>query len=126
VPLANCSLSASLELTLVQVYGKAALNMTLSDGAKLLLEALQESDEPLYVSSWGGTNTLAQALQYLANNLSPTDAAIQRAKLRVYTISDQDDTGAWIRAKFPDLHFIVSVHRWDDCEWFDDTPFPPK
>ena len=30
------------------------------------------------------------------------------AKLRVYTISDQDDSGIWIRNNFPDLFYIVS------------------
>ena len=29
-------------------------------------------------------------------------------KLRVYTISDQDDTGTWIRREFPTLFYIVS------------------
>ncbi|MDM7925288.1 MAG: DUF1593 domain-containing protein, partial [bacterium] len=30
------------------------------------------------------------------------------SKLRVYTISDQDDSGIWIRNHFPDLFYIVS------------------
>jgi hypothetical protein len=30
------------------------------------------------------------------------------AKLRVYSISDQDDAGPWIRKEFPDLFYIVS------------------
>jgi hypothetical protein len=30
------------------------------------------------------------------------------AKVRVYTISDQDDSGPWIRKEFPDLFYIVS------------------
>jgi hypothetical protein len=29
-------------------------------------------------------------------------------KLRVYTISDQDDAGRWLRLEFPDLFYIVS------------------
>ncbi|CRK26750.1 hypothetical protein BN1708_014679 [Verticillium longisporum] len=44
----------------------------------------------------------------------PADqAASLRAKLRVYTISDQDDTSAWIRAEFPDVFYISSVHAWN-------------
>ncbi len=30
------------------------------------------------------------------------------SKLRVYTISDQDDSGPWIRKTFPTLFYIVS------------------
>ena len=30
------------------------------------------------------------------------------AKLRVYTISDQDDSGPWIRKNFPELFYIAS------------------
>jgi hypothetical protein len=30
------------------------------------------------------------------------------AKVRVYTISDQDDSGQWIRKEFPDLFYVVS------------------
>ena len=32
------------------------------------------------------------------------------AKLRVYSISDQDDSGPWARAMFPQLFWIASVH----------------
>jgi len=28
------------------------------------------------------------------------------AKLRVYSISDQDDAGPWMRREFPGLHYI--------------------
>jgi hypothetical protein len=30
------------------------------------------------------------------------------SKLRVYTISDQDDSGPWIRKSFPNLFYIAS------------------
>lgn len=33
--------------------------------------------------------------------------------MRVYAISDQDDTGAWIRNTFPDIFYIASVHAWN-------------
>ncbi len=33
------------------------------------------------------------------------------SKLRVYTISDQDDSGAWMRKNFPTLFYIVSPGR---------------
>jgi hypothetical protein len=30
------------------------------------------------------------------------------AKLRIYSISDQDDAGPWMRREFPELFYIVS------------------
>jgi hypothetical protein len=94
------------------LYGQEALEtgVPLSDGAKLLIETLDESDEPLWVLCWGGTNVLAQALQHTKDRL---DHAKLRNKLRVYAISDQDDTGAWIRLQFPDVMYINSVHGWN-------------
>ncbi|RTE84574.1 hypothetical protein BHE90_000943 [Fusarium euwallaceae] len=38
------------------------------------------------------------------------EAAQLRSRLRVYAISDQDDTGDWIRTSFPDVLYIVSIH----------------
>lgn len=99
------------------MYGKEALSpdQPLSSGAKLLLDNLDESSEPLWVLCWGGTNALAQALQYARSKRNPEDLASLIARLRVYAISDQDDTGAWIRAQFPDVFYIVSLHGW--CQY---------
>ena len=99
-------------LMLHQLYGKEALkpDVALSDGAQLLINTLDESEEPLWVLCWGGTNVLAQALQHTN---SRSDHAKLRSKLRVYAISDQDDTGAWIRLQFSDVLYINSVHGWN-------------
>ncbi|KAF2173882.1 hypothetical protein M409DRAFT_16151 [Zasmidium cellare ATCC 36951] len=88
------------------LYGKEALepDVPLSEGAKLLIERLDESDRPLWILCWGGTNFLAQALQHSAR---------LRSKMRVYALSDQDDTGAWIRHRYPDIFYIASVHGWN-------------
>ena len=39
------------------------------------------------------------------------------SKLRVYTISDQDDSGFWIRTRFPDLFYIVSPGGYGNGTW---------
>jgi hypothetical protein len=96
-----------------QAYGKAALSIAPSEGALLLVQRLEESEEPLWVPAWGGINTLAQALQYIQDNYSADDAAALRSRLRVYAISEQDDSGPWIRANFPDVFYIVSIHAWN-------------
>ncbi|KAJ5197570.1 hypothetical protein N7449_008049 [Penicillium cf. viridicatum] len=41
------------------------------------------------------------------------DAVALRSKLRIYTISDQDDSGVWLRTTYPDLFYISSVHGWN-------------
>ena len=91
-------------------YGMAAVgDGKTSAGSRLLLTALDKKDDrPLWISVWGGANTLAQALLDARKNRSPQDLAKLIAKLRVYTISDQDDAGSWLRREFPKL-FISSL-----------------
>lgn len=80
-----------------------------SGGSDLIIKELESSDErPLWISVWGGANTLAQALFKIKNTKSEKEAKLLLTKLRVYTISDQDDSGIWIRNTFPELFYIVS------------------
>jgi len=80
-----------------------------SEGSDWIIKVLEEKDErPLWISTWGGVNTLAQALYKIRATKSPETAKQLIAKLRVYTISDQDDSGIWIRNNFPNLFYIVS------------------
>jgi len=80
-----------------------------SQGSDWIIKVLEEDDErPLWISVWGGVNTLAQALYKIKNTKTETEADKLIAKLRVYTISDQDDSGIWIRNNFPNLFYIVS------------------
>ncbi|OJZ88973.1 hypothetical protein ASPFODRAFT_42099 [Aspergillus luchuensis CBS 106.47] len=99
------------------VYGMEALknNNTYSPGAELLIKSLTNttSGQPLWVLSWGGDNVLAQALLNISLTYSPSEAASFRSNLWVYTISDQDDTGAWIRNNWPEIHFINSMHAFN-------------
>ena len=91
-------------------YGLAATGAgKLSSGAQALIKAADRDDpRPLWITIWGGANTLAQALLDVRTTHSPADVAKFVAKLRVYSISDQDDAGPWIRKEFPDLFYIVS------------------
>ena len=80
-----------------------------SPGSEWIIRILEEKDErPLWICVWGGVNTLAQALYDIKKNKTEAIAKKLIAKLRVYTISDQDDSGIWIRKSFPDLFYIVS------------------
>jgi len=80
-----------------------------SEGSEWIIRALERNDDrPLWVAVWGGANTLAQALYKLRATKSPAVLDLLVARLRVYTISDQDDSGPWIRKNFPKLFYIVT------------------
>ena len=89
-----------------------------SEGSDLLVKAiLKEDSRPLWISVWGGLNTLAQALLQLQQSKSKNEMDKLIKKLRVYTISDQDDAGFWIRENFPDLFYIVSPNSYQSSTW---------
>ena len=94
------------------VYGMTGVgDGKLSDGAKLIIAAVDKPDpRPVWIAAWGGAADLAQALWTVRATRSP--AALDRfvGKLRVYSISDQDDAGPWARAYFPKLFWETSVH----------------
>lgn len=80
-----------------------------SVGSDWIIRTLEKPDDrPLWISVWGGVNTLAQALYHLRASRPAAEVARLVAKLRVYTISDQDDSGPWIRKNFPKLFYIVT------------------
>jgi hypothetical protein len=97
-----------------------------SQGSERIIKVLDENDErPLWISVWGGANTLAQALYKIRKTRSEADAHRLIAKLRVYTISDQDDTGIWMRNNFPDLFYIVSPGGYGGSTWSAILEFAP-
>lgn len=101
-------------------YGMAAVGEgKATAGSRRLLTAADKADErPLWVSVWGGANTLAQALFDARKERSPDALKQLIAKLRVYTISDQDDSGPWLRREFPGLFYIVSPSGTDWKEYW--------
>jgi hypothetical protein len=92
-----------------KVYGMAAVGKgQTSPGAAALLRAADRSDpRPLWISVWGGANTLAQALDHARATRTRAELDALVARLRVYSISDQDDAGPWIRREFPLLFYVV-------------------
>jgi hypothetical protein len=91
-------------------YGMHAVGKGMdSAGSELLIAAADRRDpRPLWVPVWGGPNVLAQALWKVRDTRSSKQLHEFVAKLRVYTISDQDDSGPWIRRNFPGLFYIAS------------------
>lgn len=100
-------------------YGMAAVGPGKSTpGSTALIAAVDRTDaRPLWISVWGGANTLAQALRDVRERRTPTELAAFVAKMRVYSISDQDDAGPWIRREFPGLFYVVSPSNVDGAHY---------
>ncbi|HTS44473.1 MAG TPA: nucleoside hydrolase-like domain-containing protein [Puia sp.] len=90
-----------------------------SEGSDWIVNVLEKNDKrPLWVCVWGGPNTLAQALWKIKNTKSAAEAEKMYSKLRVYTISDQDDSGPWIRNNFPSVFFVVTPgYNYSKATW---------
>ena len=91
-------------------YGMGAVGDGRSTaGSQRIVEVVDKADaRPVWVSIWGGANTLAQALWDVQKTRDPAAVDAFVSKLRVYTISDQDDGGHWMRPQFPKLSYISS------------------
>jgi hypothetical protein len=98
-----------------------------SDGSNLLIKLADEKDDrPIWITVWGGANTLAQALWQVQKERSPEELKAFLHKFRVYTITDQDaaqkpgniiewseSSHQWMRKTFEkDLLFL-----WDENAW---------
>jgi hypothetical protein len=101
-------------------YGMAAVGRyETSPGAEAILRAaLKDDPRPLWVLVWGGANTLAQALLEARATRTPAELQAIVSKLRIYSISDQDDAGPWIRREFPTLHYIVTPSTPDGEQYY--------
>lgn len=91
-------------------YGMTAVGQDMdSPGSEWIIQVVDRDDpRPVWVLVWGGPNCLAQALWKVRMTRSPEDVEKFVSKLRVYTISDQDDSGPWLRKTFPSLFYIAS------------------
>jgi hypothetical protein len=101
-------------------YGMAAVGPDgMSAGAELIVRAADHPDpRPLWVLAWGGANTLAEALLHARATKTPAQLDALVDKLRVYSISDQDDAGPWIRKEFPRLHYIAMPSTPDGDQYY--------
>lgn len=90
-----------------------------SDGSRHLIAVVDRPDpRPIWVTVWRGANTLAQTLCDVRATRSFDEVERFVSKLRVYTISDQEDAGAWLRREFPSLSYIVSPSTVDVHEYY--------
>jgi hypothetical protein len=93
-----------------------------SEGSRHIIEVVDRPDDrPVWISVWGGPNCLAQALWDVKNARSEEQLNAFVSKLRVYTISDQDDSGRWMRLTFPKLFYIVTPSSVGHMEYYKAT-----
>ena len=94
------------------VYGMAGVGDGKdNEASRMIIAAADRPDpRPVWITIWGGAQPLAQALWSVRASRSPADLAKFVARLRVYSISDQDDAGPWARVNFPELFWIASIH----------------
>ncbi len=82
-----------------------------TEGSEWIIEVVDRPDtRPVWVSIWGGSADLAQALWKVKNSRS--EEALQEfvSRLRVQFVYDQDTTGPWIREAFPGLFCMFRRH----------------
>lgn len=96
-----------------------------SEGSEMLIKLADEDDpRPIWVTSWGGSNTLAQAIWKVQQTRTPEEAKKFIQKFRIYTITDQDmqwsmrmqrdySSHMWMRKEFKDDLMFV----WDESAW---------
>ena len=96
-----------------------------SQGSELLIKLADEDDpRPIWVTSWGGSNTLAQAIWKVKQTRTPEEVKAFVNKFRIYTITDQDmhysmrmnraySSHKWMRDEFKDDLLFV----WDESAW---------
>ena len=91
-------------------YGMEAVGtLQDSEGSEWLIKVVDRPDpRPIWITIWGGSNCLAQALYKVKHRRTKKERDAFIEKIRVYAIADQDDTGKWIRSNFKDLFYIVS------------------
>ena len=88
-------------------------------GSRHIITAVDASDEPLYISIWGGAHDLAQALLDVKTDRTEEEVKQFISKIRVYAINDQDKkynpekgTGEWIKENFPSIFYIEAGPEW--------------
>ncbi len=83
-----------------------------SKGSELIIKAIKKQDKrPIYIVVNAGSNTLAQALFDLENEVSKKEFNKYLSKLRVYENGAQDNAGAYICSKYPNIFWIRSNYQ---------------
>ena len=94
-----------------------------SEGSEHIIYVVDDpsDDRPVWLTAWGGMNTIAQAIWKVSSTRPKEEAEKFFSKIRIFDILGQDDAGAWIARNFPQITYIraVKVYGWNpDDAWF--------
>jgi len=99
-----------------------------SEASDALIKIIDKPDpRPVYISIWGDSSVVAQAIWRVKQTRSETELQAFLSKLRIHQIATQDGTIEWMRAQFPRLFIIHSEKTYfgmfgakdpvSDLEW---------
>jgi len=97
-----------------------------TEGSRHIVAVVDKEDDwPVWITVWGAPTDLAQALWDVSNSRSEKEVDAFVAKMRVYDIAGQDDSGAWICHHFPKIFWLRSVDMFQAISVRIARPFPP-
>lgn len=83
-----------------------------TEASEWIIHVADKKDErPLWITVWGGTADLAQALWKVRQTRTLSELKIFISKLKIDAISGQDATAKWIKSEFPSLFYITRRNR---------------
>jgi hypothetical protein len=98
-----------------------------TEASEYIISVVDRSEaRPVWITVWGAPTDLAQALWDVSDRRSRADVAKFVSRLRVYDIAGQDNTGAWICHRFPEIFWIRSVDQFQAISVRESSPFPPE
>lgn len=97
-----------------------------TEGSRHIISVVDKKDDrPVWINVWGAATDLAQALWDVRHNRDDHQVNEFVAKIRVYDIAGQDDSGAWICRNFPKIFWLRSVDMFQAISVRIARPFPP-
>jgi hypothetical protein len=79
-----------------------------TEASRWIIQVVVKPDpRPVWITVWGGTADLAQALWRVRRDRTPEEVSAFTSKMRVIAVNDQDSTASWIRKEFPELQYIT-------------------
>lgn len=95
-----------------------------SEASNAIITAADKDDpRPLWVSVWGGSREVAQAIWNVKSTRNEKEFKAFISKLRIFLIGCQDASHEWLMNEFPDLFIIESKKTYqgmfgsDSREW---------
>lgn len=79
-----------------------------TEGSEWIIQQVDETEEMINISIWGGQTDVIQALWRVKNDRSFEEYFQFISRIRIYDIGDQDGIYSFIKDEFPDLFYILA------------------